>query len=106
MIPVYDVISGHTHLSLEGAQEFFQNGDAELRLSQQPRHNELMPCEDVCLGMQFDTMLAFNELLRTPAMDGPALGDRRGPRPARQAGGPGSDARPANRRPSRRSRPR
>jgi hypothetical protein len=24
MIPVYDVISGHTHLSLEGAQEFFQ----------------------------------------------------------------------------------
>jgi hypothetical protein len=65
MIPVYDVISGHTHLSLEGAQEFFQNGDAELRLSQQPRHNELMPCEDVCLGMQFDTMLAYNELLRT-----------------------------------------
>jgi hypothetical protein len=63
MIPVYDVISGHTHLSLEGAQEFFQNGDAELRLSQQPRHNELMPCEDVCLGMQFDTMLAYNELL-------------------------------------------
>ena len=65
MIPVYDVISGRTHLSLEGAQEFFQNGDGAFCLSQQPRHNELMPCEDVCLGMQFDTMLAYNELLRT-----------------------------------------
>jgi hypothetical protein len=30
-----------------------------------PLHNELMPCEVVCLGMQFDTMLAYNELLRT-----------------------------------------
>jgi hypothetical protein len=63
MIPVYDVISGHTHLSLDGAQEFFHDGDAALSLSQQPRHNELMPCEDICLGMQFDTMLAYNELL-------------------------------------------
>jgi hypothetical protein len=65
LIPVYDVISGHTHLSLEGAEEFFQNGEDAIHLSQQPRHNELMPCEDVCLGMQFDTMLAYNELLRT-----------------------------------------
>ena len=24
-----------------------------------------MPCETVCLGMQFDTMLAYNELLGT-----------------------------------------
>lgn len=65
LIPVYDVISGHAHLSLEGAQEFFHNGDDAIRLTQYPRHNELMPCEDVCLGMQFDTMLAYNELLRT-----------------------------------------
>lgn len=65
MIPVYDVISGHTHLSLDGAQEFFQTGDSAIHLSQQPLHNELMPCEDVCLGMQFDTMLAYNQLLRT-----------------------------------------
>jgi hypothetical protein len=67
MIPVYDVISGCSHLSLEGAQEFFQNGDGAIGLTRQPRHNELMPCEDVCLGMQFDTMLAYNELLRTRA---------------------------------------
>jgi hypothetical protein len=65
LIPVYDVISGQSHLSLDGAQEFFQSGDDATRLTQHPRHNELMPCEDVCLGMQFDTMLAYNELLRT-----------------------------------------
>jgi Family of unknown function (DUF5677) len=65
LIPVYDVISGHSHLSLEGAQEFFQNGEGAIGLTQDPRHNELMPCEDICLGMQFDTMLAYNELLRT-----------------------------------------
>jgi hypothetical protein len=65
MIPIYDVISGHTHLPLEGAQEFFQSGDAGVRLSREPRHNELMPCEDISLGWQFDTMLAWNELLRT-----------------------------------------
>ncbi len=65
LIPVYDVISGHAHLSLEGAQEFFQHGEDVIALTQQPRHNELMPYEDICLGLQFDTMLAYNELLRT-----------------------------------------
>ena len=63
MIPVYDVISGITHLSLEGAQAFFQDRDGAIRLSQQPIRAEAAPCEVICLGMQFDTMLAYNELL-------------------------------------------
>jgi hypothetical protein len=65
MVPVYNVLSGHTHLSLEGAQQFFEGSDDAFHLSQQPIHNELTPCEFVCLNMQFDTMLAYNELLRT-----------------------------------------
>jgi hypothetical protein len=65
MVPIYNVLSGHTHLSLEGAQQFFKGSDDAFHLSQQPIHNELMPCEVVCLNMQFDTMLAYNELLRT-----------------------------------------
>lgn len=65
LVPVYDIVSGRVHLSLEGAQEFFQSMDNTIALSQQPRHNELMPCDDICLGMQFDAMLAYNELLRT-----------------------------------------
>jgi hypothetical protein len=63
MIPVYNVISGITHLSLEGAQVFFQDKDGAIRLSQQPLKSEAAPCEVICLGMQFDTMLAYNELL-------------------------------------------
>lgn len=65
MIPVYDVLSGISHLSLEGAQEFFQYRDDAIRLSQQPLNGEVAPCELICLGMQFDTMLAYNELLAT-----------------------------------------
>lgn len=63
MIPVYNVVSGITHLSLEGAQTFFQNRDGAFQLSQQPFRNEAAPCEVICLGMQFDTMLAYNKLL-------------------------------------------
>ena len=65
MIPVYNVISGITHLSLEGAQVFFRDadGDGAIHLSQQPIKAEAAPCEVICLGMQFDTMLAYNELL-------------------------------------------
>jgi hypothetical protein len=63
IIPVYDVMSGLTHLSLEGAQEFFRAGDSSFRLSQQPLNGEVVPCEVLCLGMLFDTMLAYNELL-------------------------------------------
>ena len=63
MIPVYNVISGITHLSLEGAQAFFEDRDGAIHLSQQPRKGESAPCEVICLGMQFDTMLAYNELL-------------------------------------------
>jgi hypothetical protein len=65
LVPVYDVLSGLTHMSLDGAQEFFENGDGTLRLWQLPRHGVLMPCEAACLGMQFDTMAAYNELLGT-----------------------------------------
>jgi hypothetical protein len=63
MTPVYDVLSGISHLSLEGAQEFFRDRDGVIRLSQQPLNGEAAPCEVICLGMQFDTMLAYNELL-------------------------------------------
>lgn len=64
VIPVYDVLSGKAHLSLEGAQAFFENRDDAIRLSQQPFSRESLPCEEICLGMLFDTMLAYNKLLR------------------------------------------
>jgi hypothetical protein len=63
VIPIYDVISGLTHLSLVGAQVFFQDRDGTVRLSQQPLTGEVAPCEVIWLGMQFDAMLACNELL-------------------------------------------
>ncbi len=63
MIPIYDVISGITHLSLEGAQAFFQDRDGAIHLPQQPLKGEAVPCDVICLGMQFDTMLANDELL-------------------------------------------
>lgn len=65
MLPVYDVLSGIAHLSLEGAQAFFQGSDDAIRLWQQPNKGEAAWCEVICLGMQFDTMLAYNELLST-----------------------------------------
>ena len=63
MIPVYDVLSGLTHLSLLGAQQFFQDKDDGTHLSLHPLKGETAPCEETCLGLQFDTMLAYNELL-------------------------------------------
>jgi hypothetical protein len=63
MIPVYNVLSGITHLSLEGAQTFFQDKDGAIRLSRQPFRGEAVPCEEICLGMQFAAMLAYNQLL-------------------------------------------
>jgi hypothetical protein len=64
---VIDVLAkaraGITHLSLEGAQAFFEDRGGAIRLSQQPRKGESAPCEVICLGRQFDTMLAYNELL-------------------------------------------
>jgi hypothetical protein len=62
MVPVYSVLSGISHLSLEGAQMFFEDKGDTIRISQKPP-GELMPCEQVCLGMQFDAMLAYNKLL-------------------------------------------
>jgi hypothetical protein len=38
-------------------------GDGSFRLSQQPLNGEVAPCGVICLGMLFDTMLAYNELL-------------------------------------------
>jgi len=63
MIPVYNVLSGITHLSLEGAQTFFEDREGAIRLSQHPFRGEVAPCEQICLGMQFDAMLAYNQLL-------------------------------------------
>lgn len=63
MIAVYNVLSGITHLSLEGAQAFFEDREGAIRLSQQPLRGELLPCEQICLGMQFDAMNAYNDLL-------------------------------------------
>jgi hypothetical protein len=63
MTPVYNVMSGITHLSLVGAQKFFQDRDGAIQLSRHPVHGEVAPCEVICLGIQFDTMLAYNELL-------------------------------------------
>jgi len=63
MVPVYNVLSGLTHLSLTGAEEFFQTKPDGIHVTQEPIHREVMPCEEVSLGMQFDTMLAYNELL-------------------------------------------
>jgi hypothetical protein len=64
MVPVYNVLSGIAHLSLEGAEAFFQDkGDGAIRLSQQPGKGEAAWCEEISLGMQFDTMLAYNKLL-------------------------------------------
>jgi hypothetical protein len=65
IVPVYNTLSGIAHLSLEGAQAFFQDkGDGAIRLSQQPGKGEAAWCEEVSLGMQFDTMLAYNKLLK------------------------------------------
>jgi hypothetical protein len=63
MIPAYHVFSGGAHLSLEGAQAFFQDKDGVIGLWQEPRKGVPQRCEMLCLGMQFDTMLAYNELL-------------------------------------------
>lgn len=63
MIPVYNVLSGITHLSLEGAQTFFEDRDGAIRLSQHPFRGEAVPCEQICLAMEFDAMLAYNQLL-------------------------------------------
>jgi hypothetical protein len=65
MIPVYGVLSGIAHLSLEGAHAFFQNSDGTIGLWHQPRKGEAAWCEQISLGMQFDTMLAYNKLLST-----------------------------------------
>ena len=65
IVPVYNVLSGVSHLSLEGAEAFFQNRDDAIGLWHQPRKGEAAWCEELSLGMQFETMLAYNELLST-----------------------------------------
>lgn len=63
MISVYHVLSGIAHLSLEGAQTFFKDNDNAIQVWREPYKGELMPCEQICLQMQFAAMLAYNELL-------------------------------------------
>jgi hypothetical protein len=64
MIPVYDVLSGFSHLSLSGAQAFSHDDLAgTTTLFLQPRKAEPVPCEVYCLGMYFDAMRAYNVLL-------------------------------------------
>lgn len=63
MIPMYNVLSGIAHLSLEGAQQFFRSTEDAIALSREPVIREAAPCEVICLGMLFDTMLNYNQLL-------------------------------------------
>jgi hypothetical protein len=63
MFPVYDVLSGVAHLSLEGAQQFFRYTEDAISLSREPVIREPARCDVICLGMLFDTMLNYNELL-------------------------------------------
>lgn len=63
MLPVYDTLSGLSHLSLEGAQEFFRETTTTVALSQNPLETPLAThCETLSLGLQFDSMFACNEL--------------------------------------------
>jgi hypothetical protein len=62
-LPVYDVFSGIAHFSLTGAEMFFRGMDGAFALSLEPNMGEVAPCEVICLGMQFDTMFHYNELL-------------------------------------------
>jgi hypothetical protein len=63
MLPIYDTLSGVSHLSLEGAQEFFRETDTTVTLSQRPLATPIAAyCETLCLGLQFDAMFACNEL--------------------------------------------
>jgi hypothetical protein len=63
MVAVYHVLSGIAHLSLEGAQTFFKEKGNTVQVWREPYRGELMPCEQICLQMEFAAMLAYNELL-------------------------------------------
>jgi hypothetical protein len=61
--PLYDSLSSWTHLSSVGAQQFFSMSGGVVALSLTPHIDEPVDCLIVCLKMQFDTMLAYNQLL-------------------------------------------
>jgi hypothetical protein len=51
------------HPSLTAIQEFAHDGEEGLIFRQRPLHEELVPCQQFCLMVLFDAMLAFNTLL-------------------------------------------
>jgi hypothetical protein len=59
----YKVESRFVHPSLTAIQEFAHDGEEGLIFRQRPLHEELVPCQQFCLMVLFDAMLAFNTLL-------------------------------------------
>jgi Family of unknown function (DUF5677) len=62
--PYYQAESRFTHVSLTAIRQFAQDGDGDtLYLGQRPFNGELVPCQDFCLPVLFDAMLAFDSTL-------------------------------------------
>jgi hypothetical protein len=62
--PYYQAESRFTHVSLTAIRQFARDGDDDaLCLGQRPFDGELMPCQDFCLPVLFDAMLAFDSTL-------------------------------------------
>lgn len=59
----YQVESRFVHVSLTAIQAFARDSEEGLLLGQRPRYGELVPCQQFCLMVLFDAMLAFNKLL-------------------------------------------
>jgi hypothetical protein len=57
------VESRFVHPSLTAIQEFAHDSKEGLVFRQRPLHEELLPCQQFCLMVLFDAMLAFNTLL-------------------------------------------
>jgi hypothetical protein len=62
--PYYQAESRFTHVSLTAVRQFARDGDGDtLCLGQRPLDGELVPCQDFCLSILFDAMLAFDSTL-------------------------------------------
>jgi hypothetical protein len=59
----YKVESRFVHPSLTAIREFTHDSNEGLLFRQRPLHEELVPCQQFCLMVLFDAMLAFNTLL-------------------------------------------
>ena len=64
LMAYYNVESRHSHVSLTSVQYFTRNNGEVLELAQRPIHSEVVPCQAFCLSVQYQSMLAFNTLLR------------------------------------------